>query len=57
MQPVPLVLQVVLNESQAPSDVEVVSSEHYLSVQAVVAVAASVFQHLRVNPEQVALVP
>lgn len=53
MHPVPLVLHPVLKVLQALSEVEVVSSEHALSVQAVVEVAVDVFQHFLENPAQV----
>jgi len=57
IQPVPFVLHPVLNESQAESVVEVISSIHTLLVQATVAAAVSVFQHFFVNTEQAALIP
>jgi len=57
IQPVPLVLHPVLKKSQAESVIEVRSSEHILSVQGIVSVAVSVFQHFLVYVEQVDLVP
>lgn len=51
MHPVPFVLHPVLNVLHAPSEVDVVSSAHVLSVQAVVEVAVEVFQHFLVKPE------
>lgn len=52
-----MVLHPVLYPPHYESVVEVISSLHALSIQAVVAPAASVLVHCAVNPRQVALVP